>query len=104
MRVRKGCAEVQFNELVLDSELDLLAYDIDPEIIVNKDNIVEYWHSLNKGEKIQFTLFDLNVILFLISRVFDSFWKKDKWSMVKFVDQVVRSKRMEESYKHIIVV
>lgn len=58
---------------------------------------------MTEEDKSKFTIFELNVILYLISAQYNKYQKKDKQKIIRFIDQVVREKRLEDSYKAIKV-
>lgn len=95
--------ESSFYEMISSEELDLSAYKIAPGIVSQKDRIADYWHSLSDEEKGGFTIFELNVILFLISNQYNKYQKKDKKRIIGIVNSVSKEKRMESSYNNIVV-
>ena len=71
--------------------------------VINKENIISFWSSQAEEDKSKFTIFELNVILYLISPQYSKYQKKDKQKIIRFIDQVVRGKKLEDSYKTIKV-
>jgi len=100
---KKKYGEKNFEELIEKSEIQLESYIIHSGIISNKDNIPDFWNSLDVDTKDNFTIFELNVMLFLISNKYNKYMKKDKKRIIAFLTDVVKSKRMEKSYKEIQV-
>jgi len=100
---KKKYNEKNFKELIENPEIDLDNYNINAGIISNKDNITDFWNSLDVETKENFTIFELNVMLFLISNKYNKYMKKEKKIIIAFLTDVVKSKRMEESYKEIKV-
>lgn len=100
---KKKYGEKDFEELINNTEVCLQNYDINSEIINYKDDIVEFWNGLNADQKENFTIFELNVMLFLISNQYNKYMKKDKKRVIAFLNDAVKSKRMEKSYKDIQV-
>jgi hypothetical protein len=100
---KKKYGENNFKELIENSEIQLESYIIHSGIISNKDNIADFWNSLDADTKENFTIFELNVMLSLISNKFNKYMKKDKKRIISFLTDVVKSKRMEKSYKEIHV-
>lgn len=76
---------------------------VHPDIKANKEHIADFWDGLEYGRKKEFTIFELNVIYFLISDQYDNYLKKDKKRMISLVDRAVRAKKMENSYDNIKV-
>lgn len=100
---KKKYGEKDFEELTNNAEVCLQDYDINPAIINYKDGIVEFWSGLNTDQKENFTIFELNIMLFLISNQYNKYMKKDKKRVIAFLNDAVKSKRMEKSYKDIQV-
>ena len=101
--LKKKYGEKDFEELISNTEAHLQDYDINSEIIYNKENIADFWNSLDVNKKEEFTIFELNVMLFLISNQYNKYMKKDKKRIIAFLNDAVKSKRMEKSYKDIHV-
>jgi len=100
---KKKSDEIIFKELIEKPEIQLDSSRIDSRIISNKDNIADFWNSLDPEMKDNFTKFELNVMLFLISNKYNKYMKKDRKRISAFLTEVVKSKRMEKSYKEIQV-
>lgn len=100
---KKKNGEKDFEEIINNSDICLKNYDISIEIINNKNNIVDFWYDLNIDQKESFTIFELNIMLFLISSQYNKYMKKDKKRIIAFLNDAVKSKRMEKSYKDIQV-
>lgn len=62
-----------------------------------------FWSSLVEKDKNKFTIFELNAILYLVSPQYNKYQKKDKQKIIRFIDQVVREMKLENSYKTIKV-
>ena len=87
-----------FQEIVTSGG-DLPAHKLNPAIIKNKDNIVEFWHTLSSEEKTKFTVFELNVMLYcLLPNI--GYKKKSKSYLIETITTVVRDKRLSEAYKN----
>lgn len=99
--------EKEFNKMINNYDnhhrLDLEQYDVNTLIISNKDNLIELWHTLKNEEQEQFSIFELNIILFLISNQYNKYQKSDKRKIISLISSVVKSKRMENSYNNIKV-
>lgn len=95
--------ETDFQHMISAEQVDLSKYKLNDRIMSNQENIVPFWSSLTEEDKNKFTIFELNVILYLISVQYNKYQKKDKQKIIRFIDQVVREKKMENSYKTIIV-
>lgn len=93
---KKKYGETEFKELINSNELLLKDYDINAEIVSNMDNIADFWNSLDAAKREDFTIFELNVMLFLISNQYNKYMKKDKKRVIAFLNDAVKSKRMEE--------
>lgn len=102
--LRKGkYTEKDFEEIVSSHEkIDLSKYDIDDQIKSTQD-ILGFWHSLSIEEMEKFTIFELNLILYLLSNHFNKYQKKDKKKIISFISNFVKSKRMDESYNNLNV-
>lgn len=100
---KRKYGEKEFEEIVNSSEICLNKYDISSKLSNNKDNIVDFWYSLNINQKESFTIFELNIMLFLISSQYNKYMKKEKKRIIAFLNDAVKSKRMEKSYKDINV-
>lgn len=95
--------ETDFYNIVSEGCKDLGEYGLNEMIVLNKDKMLEFWDSLDEENKKDFTIFELNIILYLISDQYNKYQKKDKQKVQNFIDSVVRDKKMEESYKNIKV-
>jgi hypothetical protein len=96
--------EKEFIKIVSFPEnLELEQYDLNDQIISNAGNLVEYWNSLNNEQHEHFTIFELNLILFLISNQYNKYQKKDKKKIISLVSNVVKIKRMDSAYSNIKV-
>ncbi|WP_431808558.1 hypothetical protein [Lysinibacillus sphaericus] len=94
--------EEDFYNFINDNDyLDCL--ELNNEIKINKHNMISYWASLNNKQQEQFTIFELNIILFLISEHYNKYQKKDKKKIISLVSNVVKEKRMSTSYYNIHV-
>lgn len=92
-----------FQCIVSSENVDLPNYKLDDRILSNKNNMVLFWLSLKDDEKSKFTLFELNVILYLISKHFTRYQDVNKKKLIQFINQVARDKKMEDAYKNIKV-
>ena len=99
----KKYGEKDFEKLTEQVDILLENYSINSGILSNKDNITDFWTSLDGKVKEKFTIFELNVMLFLISNQYNKYMKKDKKRIISFLADVVKAKRMEKSYKDIQV-
>ncbi|MNI02598.1 hypothetical protein D3C87_983710 [compost metagenome] len=96
--------EKDFEEIVNSNEdLDLSKYDIDEQIKSNRTDIVEFWYSLSNDQMEKFTIFELNIILYLLSNHFNKYQKKEKKRIISFISNFVKSKRMDDSYNNLNV-
>ena len=95
--------ETDFQQIILEGPTALSKYELNDSIESNKENIISFWSSQAEEDKSKFTIFELNVILYLISPQYSKYQKKDKQKIIRFIDQVVREKRLEDSYKTIKV-
>lgn len=100
---KSKCGESDFYNIVSNDFDHLSDYGLNEDITSNIDKMLEYWDSLNEESKKNFTIFELNIILYLISNQYNKYQKKDKQKIQHFIDNVVRDKKMEGSYKNIIV-
>lgn len=100
---KKNYGEVDFQSIISDENTDIQNYEINPDIKLNKDKIVDYWYSIEHDKKNKFTIFELNIILFIISNQYVKYQKKDKKRIITLIDNVVKDKRMGDSYNNIIV-
>ena len=95
--------EADFQTIISNDDVDFSAYSIDNLIISNRGNILDFWHSLDKEEKNNFTIFELNIILYFISDQYTKYQKKDKNRIVTMINTVVKDKKMDNAYKNLIV-
>ena len=95
--------ENDFQHMISEEQTDLTRYELNDSITSNRENMVSFWSTLTEEDKSKFTIFELNVILYLISAQYNKYQKKDKQKIIRFIDQVVREKRLEDSYKAIKV-
>ena len=95
--------ETDFQHIISAEQTDLSKYELNDSIMSNQSHIVPFWSSQTEEDKNKFTIFELNVILYLISAQYNKYQKKDKQKIIRFIDQVVREKKMENSYKSIKV-
>lgn len=95
--------ESDFQHIISGEQVDLSKYELNDSIMSNQGNMVPFWSSLTEEDKNKFTIFELNVILYLISAQYNKYQKKDKQKIIRFIDQVVTEKKMENSYKTIKV-
>jgi len=95
--------EAEFRQMITAKPLDLSGYELSDGIVKHREDIPGFWSLLAEEEKGRFTIFELNVILFLISEQFNKYQKKDKQKIIRFIDQMVREKKMEDSYRSIKV-
>ena len=89
--------------MISDRLTDLSMYELNDSIITNRENMISFWSSLAEADKSNFTIFELNAILYLISPQYNKYQKKDKQKIIRFINQVVREKRQEDSYREIKV-
>lgn len=95
--------ENDFRQIISMEQADWSKYELNDSIMSNQGNMVSFWSSLTEEDKNKFTIFELNIILYLISAQYNKYQKKDKQKIIRFIDQVVRDKKMENSYKTIKV-
>lgn len=95
--------ETDFQHIISTEQADLSKYELNDSIMPNRGDMASFWSSLAEEDKNKFTIFELNVILYLISAQYNKYQKKDKQKIIRFIDQVVREKKMENSYKTIKV-
>ena len=95
--------ETDFQHIISTEQADLSQYELNDSIMPNRGDMASFWSSLAEEDKNKFTIFELNVILYLISAQYNKYQKKDKQKIIRFIDQVVREKKMENSYKTIKV-
>lgn len=98
---RRG--EADFQQMISERLTDLSKYELNDSIVTNMENMISFWNSLAEADKSNFTIFELNAILYLISPQYNKYQKKDKQKIIRFIDQVVREKRQEDSYREIKV-
>jgi len=98
---RRG--EADFQQMISERLTDLSKYELNDSIITNRENMISFWSSLAEADKSNFTIFELNAILYLISPQYNKYQKKDKQKIIRFINQVVREKRQEDSYREIKV-
>lgn len=95
--------ETDFLQLIQKQLMDISKYKLSDSIISNRDNILIFWGSLTEENKSIYTIFELNVILYLISPQYNKYQKKDKRTLIRFINYAVREKKQVESYKTIKV-
>ncbi len=95
--------EDDFQKIITNDNVDLSAYNIDEQILLSKDKLWDFWYSLDDEKKSKFTIFELNIILYLISNQYNKYQKKDKKRILSIINSVVKDKRMDNSYSNIIV-
>lgn len=100
---QRKLGETDFQHIISAEQADLSEYELNDSIMSSQENMVPFWSSLAEEDKNKFTIFELNVILYLISAQYNKYQKKDKQKIIRFIDQVVREKKMENSYKTIKV-
>ena len=102
--LKKGkYGESDFHTITSNENIDLSTYGIDEKILSHKDDILDFWHSLDSEQRNGFTIFELNIILFLISPHYNKYQKKEKKRILSLVDSAVKDKRLNSSYDKIIV-
>ncbi|MFW6680335.1 hypothetical protein ACOAOT_22205 [Lacrimispora sp. AGF001] len=92
-----------FQAITANDDIDLSIYDIDEQILLNRENLWDFWYSLDDDKKNKFTIFELNIILYFISNQYNKYQKKDKKRIISIINNVVKDKRMDNSYSNIIV-
>ena len=100
---RNRWGEADFQQMISEVLTDLSKYELSDSIVSNRENMIPFWISLTEEDKSKFTIFELNAILYLISPQYNKYQKKDKQKIIRFIDQVVQEKRLENSYKTIKV-
>jgi hypothetical protein len=92
-----------FFAIISTEELDLSKYNINQEIINNKMDILGYWNRIDEKEKEKFTVLELNVIMYLLTKKDNNYIKKEKKKIIMDIDMTVRNKRTFDSYNNINV-
>lgn len=100
---KKKSDETAFNEFTQTHGERIGELSVHPDIKANKGRIIDFWDSLEAAQKEEFTIFELNIIRFLVSEQYDNYIKKDKKRIITSVDHAVRAKKMEKSYRNIKV-
>ena len=95
--------EADFQKMISEVSTDLSKYELSDSIVSNRENMMLFWSSLVEEDKNKFTIFELNAILYLVSPQYNKYQKKDKQKIIRFIDHVVREKKLENSYKTIKV-
>lgn len=95
--------EIAFIEFTKSHGEHIGELSVHPEIKANKGRMIDFWDSLEAVQKEEFTIFELNIIRFLVSEQYDNYLKKDKKRIITSVDHAVRAKKMEKSYRDIKV-
>jgi hypothetical protein len=89
--------------IISTEEVDISRYNINQEIINNKMDILSYWSKINEKEKEKFTVFELNIIMYLLTKNNNNYIKKEKKKIIMDINITVRNKRTVESYNNINV-
>lgn len=100
---RSRWGETDFQQMISESQMDLSKYELSDSIVTNKENMIPFWSSLTEADKSNFTIFELNAILYLVSSQYNKYQKKDKQKIIRFINQAVREKKQEDSYRRIEV-
>ena len=81
-----------FYKITSNEEIDFQEYKINPEIIKNKDNILNYWwYELDKDKKKKFTILELNLIkYFIYDKKLREYKNKLKSELITSIDMDVR--------------
>lgn len=95
--------ETDFQQMISENPMDLSKYELSDSIVTSKENMIPFWSSLTEADKSKFTIFELNTILYLVSSQYNKYQKKDKQKIIRFINQAVREKRQEDSYRRIEV-
>lgn len=86
-----------------DGELNWEHYKISDSIKENANNIIEWWSSLTNIQRDKFRILELNIILYLISSEFKEYRNEKKKTLIIFITNIVRDKKMNKSYHNIVV-
>jgi hypothetical protein len=92
-----------FYKITSTEEIDLSKYNINQEIINNKMDILDYWNKIDEKGKENFTIFELNLIMYLLTWGKNNYIKKGKKKIIMDIDMIVRNKRTFDSYNNINV-
>jgi hypothetical protein len=92
-----------FYEITSAEEIDFSKFNVNPEIINNKMDIIHYWTKIDKNIKEKFTVFELNLIMYLLTKQNNKYIKKEKKKIIMDIDMTVRNKRTSASYNNISV-
>ena len=100
---RSRWGETDFQQMISESQMDLSKYELSDSIVTNKETMIPFWSSLTETDKSNFTIFELNAILYLVSSQYNKYQKKDKQKIIRFINQAVREKKQEDPYRRIEV-
>jgi hypothetical protein len=95
--------EKDFYIITSNGDINVSDGNINQEIINNKTDISKYWINLDANSKEKFTLFDLNIIMFLLTKKNNKYFKKEKKKIIMDIDMTVRNKQTSCSYDNITV-
>lgn len=102
--LKKGkYGEDDFHTIVSNENVDLSTYDIDEKILSHKHKILDFWYSLDSEQRSGFTVFELNIVLFLISPHYNKYQKKEKKRIISIINAAVKDKRLNSAYDKIVV-
>jgi hypothetical protein len=94
--------ENRFYAITSTEEIDFSKYNVNQEIINNKMDILHYWIKLDKNIKEKFTVLELNLIMYLLTKQNNNYIKKEKKKIIMDIDMTVRNKRTSDSYNNIV--
>ncbi|GHU16939.1 hypothetical protein FACS1894163_07220 [Spirochaetia bacterium] len=93
----------KFDRIVENKGFDLRKYSIKSCIIENKDEMCSFWDSLVENKKLEFTIFELNIILYFISEQYNKYINKDKNRIILIINNLVKKLQLMDSYNKIVV-
>jgi hypothetical protein len=83
---------------------DLIKYNISDDIIINKNNIDNWWtNELSIEQKMKYRIFELNVILYFMSKEFSDYINDPKKKLINTINVIGKNKSMDSSYNNIVV-
>jgi len=97
--------ENDFYIITSNSDINISDHNlkINQEILNNKTDIFNYWINLDANSKEKFNVFELNLIMFLLTKKNNNYLKKEKKKIIMDIDMTVRNKRTSNSYNNITV-
>lgn len=95
--------EREYNSIISQNKPDLNSFDINADLLANKHNMLEYWHSLDQEAKNGFTIFELNLIIYFIKPKYTKYQPRDKRGIVRLADDIVQDIKRKEALNNIVV-